>query len=103
MHPNLDPFTDVNDALSRLIPFHLLQDPHPRDPIEKVGDERAEEILDKYSQILDKYSDLQQMMQSDIIFTGRKKVYNILSPPPDRSSARVQAKMTHNTDIYNRL
>ena len=101
MHPNLDPFSDLNDALARLIPFHLLQNPHPRDPVERIGGERADETLDKYSQILDKYSDLMQKMQSDIIYAGRKKVYSLLSPPLDRSSARVHAKMGHNTDVYN--
>lgn len=100
MHPNLGPFSDVNDALARLIPFHLLQNQHPLEP-EKIQDEKAEEILDKYSNILDKYSDLLEIMKSDIVYTGKKKVYNILSPPPDRSSIRVQSKMSHGPNNYN--
>lgn len=100
MHPNLGPFSDMNDALARLIPFHLLQNQHPIQP-EKVQDEKAEEILDKYSNILDKYSSLLEIMQSDIIYTGKKKVYNILSPPPDRSSTRVQSKLPHGSTNYN--
>lgn len=95
MHPNLEPFTDLNEALARLIPFHLLQNSQGTVP-QEIENNKSEEILDKYSQILDKYSHLMKEMQSDIIYSGQKKVYNILSPAPDRLSARVQAKMSHN-------
>ena len=99
MHPNLEPFTDFNDALARLIPFHLLQE-LPAEKSEKLCfEEKDEEILDKYSSLLDKYSDLLSTMQSDLIYSGKKKVSNLLSPPPDRSSSRVQSKSFNGPNI----
>ncbi len=94
MHPNLEPFTDFNDALARLIPFHLLQEisPEKAEKTEKsLLEDKDEEILDKYSSILDKYSDLLLTMQTDLVYSGKKKISNILSPPPDRGS-RMQSK-----------
>ena len=55
MHPNLEPFGDINDTIGRLIPFHLLQNTETPS-ILKLDDSKEKDLLDKYSNLLDRLS-----------------------------------------------
>ncbi len=80
MHPNLDPFGDINDAIGRLIPFHLLQSTETFN-IPKVDESKEKELLDKYSLLLDRYEALLESFKTDTVLFGQKKVNTILNPP----------------------